>query len=112
MPILLICTKIDLRYDEETIKELMRHKQKPVTYEEGYAAAEEIEAFAYMECSAKLVEGVREVFVAAARASLLSQKDLRALKSKSLSLKHKTLKIGGEVAENRTPRRFGKLLRN
>ena len=37
-------------------------KQEPVKPEEGRAIAEKINAFAYLECSAKTKEGVREVF--------------------------------------------------
>lgn len=38
--------------------------------EEGRAMAEKINAFAYLECSAKSKEGVREVFETATRAAL------------------------------------------
>ena len=38
--------------------------------EDGRAMAERIGAYAYVECSAKLNEGVREVFETAARAAL------------------------------------------
>lgn len=45
-------------------------KQEPVKPEEGRAMAEKISAFAYLECSAKSKEGVREVFETATRAAL------------------------------------------
>ena len=45
-------------------------KQEPVKPEEGRAMAEKIRAFAYLECSAKSKEGVREVFETATRAAL------------------------------------------
>jgi hypothetical protein len=45
-------------------------KQEPVRPEEGRAMAEKINAFAYLECSAKSKEGVREVFETATRAAL------------------------------------------
>lgn len=45
-------------------------KQEPVKPEEGRAMAEKINAFAYLECSAKSKEGVREVFETATRAAL------------------------------------------
>jgi len=38
--------------------------------EEGRTMAEKINAFAYLECSAKSKEGVREVFETATRAAL------------------------------------------
>ena len=46
-------------------------KQEPVTPEEGRAMAERINAIAYLECSAKSKEGVREVFETATRAALM-----------------------------------------
>ena len=52
-------------------------KQEPVKPEEGRAMAEKINAFAYLECSAKSKEGVREVFETATRAAL--QVDLRII---------------------------------
>ncbi len=60
----------DLRGDSNTIKELSKMKQEPVKPEEGRAMAEKINAFAYLECSAKSKEGVREVFETATRAAL------------------------------------------
>lgn len=45
-------------------------KQEPVKPEDGRAMAEKINAFAYLECSAKSKEGVREVFETATRAAL------------------------------------------
>ena len=60
----------DLRNDPNTIKELGKMKQEPVKPEEGRAMAEKINAFAYLECSAKSKEGVREVFETATRAAL------------------------------------------
>lgn len=45
-------------------------KQEPVKPEEGRAMAEKISAFAYLECSAKSKDGIREVFETATRAAL------------------------------------------
>ena len=45
-------------------------KQDPVKPEDGRTMAEKINAFAYLECSAKSKEGVREVFETATRAAL------------------------------------------
>lgn len=64
-----ICLQ-DLRNDPNTIKELGKMKQEPVKPEEGRTMAEKINAFAYLECSAKSKEGVREVFETATRAAL------------------------------------------
>jgi Ras family protein A len=48
--------------------------QKCLKPEEGRAMAEKINAFAYLECSAKSKEGVREVFETATRAALQVKK--------------------------------------
>ena len=55
--IVLVGMKKDLQVDDETS-------------EEGRAMAERMGAYAYLECSAKLNEGVREVFETAAHAAL------------------------------------------
>merc|ERR1712209_278664 len=74
VPIILVGNKRDLRNDPNTIKELGKMKQEPVKPEEGRTMAEKINAFAYLECSAKSKEGVREVFETATRAALQVQK--------------------------------------
>ena len=52
------------------IKELGKMNQRLVTPAEGRAMAEKINAFAYLECSAKNNEGVMEVFKTASMATL------------------------------------------
>ena len=74
LPILLVALKKDLRNDPRTIEELRRLGQRTLTYEEGAAMAQRIGAYAYIECSAKTGEGVREVFEHATRAALLTAK--------------------------------------
>ena len=74
VPIILVGTKQDLRNDSSMIKELGKMKQEPVKPEEGRTMAEKINACAYLECSAKSKEGVREVFDTATRAALQVQK--------------------------------------
>merc|ERR1711988_1627334 len=74
VPIILVGNKKDLRNDPATIKELAKMKQEPVKPEEGRAMAEKISAFAYLECSAKSKEGVREIFETATRAALQVKK--------------------------------------
>lgn len=60
----------DLRNDPHTLRELAKMKQKPVAPEEGRTMAEKINAYGYLECSAKTKDGVREVFETATRAAL------------------------------------------
>jgi small GTP-binding protein len=61
-PIVLVGTKIDLRGDEETLKKLSAKDLKPVAPEQGIKLKEEIQAFSYVECSAKTKEGLKLVF--------------------------------------------------
>lgn len=73
-PIVLVGIKKDTRNDPSEIKRLHEMKREPVTSQEGQAMAKEIQAFAYIECSAKTKEGVKEVFETAARAALQVKK--------------------------------------
>ena len=79
VPIILVGNKTDLRNDDETKQELANMKQEPVKAEDGRCMAERIHAFAYLECSAKTKEGVREVFETATRAALQVTKKSKCL---------------------------------
>ena len=74
VPFLLIATKKDLRNDLAIKQVLMRDKLEVIHPEQGRAMAEKVGAYAYLECSAKTREGVREVFITATRAALLKKK--------------------------------------
>lgn len=77
VPIILVGNKKDLRNDEHTRRELAKMKQEPVKPEEGRDVANRINAFGYLECSAKTKDGVREVFEMATRAALQVRKNKR-----------------------------------
>ena len=77
VPVILVGNKKDLRNDENTRRELLKMKQEPVKPEEGRAMAEKIGAFAYLECSARTKDGVREVFETATGAALQVKKRRR-----------------------------------
>ncbi|XP_032948131.1 rho-related GTP-binding protein RhoC isoform X2 [Rhinolophus ferrumequinum] len=77
VPIILVGNKKDLRHDEHTRRELAKMKQEPIRSEEGRDMANRINAFGYLECSAKTKEGVREVFEMATRAGLQVRKNKR-----------------------------------
>uniref|UniRef100_A0A914HWA2 Uncharacterized protein n=1 Tax=Globodera rostochiensis TaxID=31243 RepID=A0A914HWA2_GLORO len=74
VPIILVGNKKDLRNDSQTIRDLARNKQEPVKTEQGKAIADQIGAYAYLECSAKTKEGIREVFEKATQAALQQKK--------------------------------------
>jgi len=74
VPIILVGNKKDLRNDEQTKRELAKTKLEPVKPEEGRTMAQTINAYEYLECSAKTKENVREVFESATRAALQQRK--------------------------------------
>ncbi|NXC15133.1 RHOA protein, partial [Corythaeola cristata] len=58
VPIILVATKIELRDDEPIRKKLTTPGNEPINTIEGKALADNIGAYAYLECSAKTKEGV------------------------------------------------------
>ncbi|XP_031344266.1 cdc42 homolog isoform X2 [Photinus pyralis] len=52
IPFMVVGTKIDLRFDTDTIEKLTAQGRKPITKEEGEVLAKELSANAYLECSA------------------------------------------------------------
>ncbi|CAL9702831.1 unnamed protein product [Knipowitschia caucasica] len=80
VPIILVGNKKDLRNDEHTRRELAKMKQEPVKPEEGREMANRIQAFGYMECSAKTKDGVRDVFEMATRAALTARRGKKSNK--------------------------------
>uniref|UniRef100_A0AC35U7Z5 Ras-like GTP-binding protein Rho1 n=1 Tax=Rhabditophanes sp. KR3021 TaxID=114890 RepID=A0AC35U7Z5_9BILA len=74
IPIILVGNKKDIRQDAAAVEEMRKMRQEPVRYEQGVAMSQQIGAYAYIECSAKTRDGVREVFETATRAALTSRK--------------------------------------
>ncbi|KAF9903880.1 GTP-binding protein Rho1 [Linnemannia zychae] len=85
-PILLVACKKDLRDDQHTIEFLRRTNKAPISHEQGATAARNINAYDYLECSAKTGEGIEEVFESATRASLLATPKSRRRSKKCLVL--------------------------
>lgn len=60
--VVLVGTKLDLRDDKDTIEALKAKKLKPVSQSQGKAKAKEINAYSYLECSAKSKKHMASVF--------------------------------------------------
>ncbi|VIO89144.1 Uncharacterized protein BM_BM2610 [Brugia malayi] len=67
-PILLIGTKLDLRDDPETLRQLNADGKQPVSKNQGQKVAKRIRAVKYLECSALTQQGLKAVFEEAVRA--------------------------------------------
>lgn len=68
IPIILIATKVDMRNSNN--KSTVGNK-KMISYKEGLALSRQIKAKHYIECSAKTIENVKEVFDAAIKTVLI-----------------------------------------
>ncbi|KAF7344549.1 Cell division control protein 42 [Mycena sanguinolenta] len=62
VPCVLVATQIDLRSDEKVVMQMARRGQTPVTTAQGERLAYEMGAAQYLECSAKTLKGVQNVF--------------------------------------------------
>lgn len=74
VPIILVGNKKDLRNDEQILHDLVKSRMEMVRPEDGRKVCEQIRAHAYLECSAKTKEGIREVFEEATRAALFTKR--------------------------------------
>ena len=61
-PYILVGTKTDLRSDPQTIENLHKKQQKPITTAEGETASKELKAVKYLECSALTRKGLANIF--------------------------------------------------
>ncbi len=68
-PIVLLGLKKDLRHDLMFFRELRGKKDRMCRVSEGRQCAEQINAVAFLECSAKKGEDLRQPFVVASRAA-------------------------------------------
>eukprot|EP00164_Ancoracysta_twista_P000005 GFYU01000008.1.p2 GENE.GFYU01000008.1~~GFYU01000008.1.p2 ORF type:complete len:193 (-),score=67.67 GFYU01000008.1:389-967(-) len=69
-PIILVGTKLDLREDGDTLKQLSTKGLSPISTEQGHQLAKDIGAWKYLECSALTQKGLKAVFDDAIRAAL------------------------------------------
>ncbi|PAV83577.1 hypothetical protein WR25_10858 [Diploscapter pachys] len=60
-PIVLVGTKLDLRDDAETVRNLAADGKAPITRSRGQKIAQKIKAVRYLECSALTQHGLKQV---------------------------------------------------
>eukprot|EP00033_Pygsuia_biforma_P001753 GCRY01001963.1.p1 GENE.GCRY01001963.1~~GCRY01001963.1.p1 ORF type:complete len:192 (-),score=13.20 GCRY01001963.1:257-832(-) len=68
-PIILVCTKTDLRNDSESQEKLAKMGLRMVTQSQGQSVAKSIQAHKLIECSARNNDNVQHVFEEAVRAA-------------------------------------------
>lgn len=78
VPIILVGNKGDLRNDPAALETMAKNNIKPVTTEDAERMARIIGAHAYMECSAKTRDGVREIFETGAKLTLTKPRYLHS----------------------------------
>ncbi|KAG0250475.1 hypothetical protein BG011_008321 [Mortierella polycephala] len=78
IPIILVGTKTDLRYNPQTIEDLQRYGQVPAMPECGEEMARLMGAKAYFECSAQNKDGLDEVFECAVLSALATRRTVLA----------------------------------
>ncbi|KAJ7359153.1 GTP binding protein Cdc42 [Mycena albidolilacea] len=61
--VIVVATQIDLRADEQTVQNMARGGQLPVTISQGEKLARDVGAAKYVECSTKTLEGVASVLM-------------------------------------------------
>ncbi|XP_010580484.1 rho-related GTP-binding protein RhoF [Haliaeetus albicilla] len=84
VPLVLIGCKTDLRKDKEQLRKLRASKQEPVTYNQGEAACQQINAEVYLECSAKCRENIENVFKEATTIALNAMKKAKRQKKRTV----------------------------
>ena len=78
-PIVLVGTHFELREDKETLEELKREHQTPISYRQGLRLQKNIGAVKYAECSIRNLENVKEVFNDAALAAVKGHKPFASI---------------------------------
>ncbi|NXV51674.1 RND1 protein, partial [Uria aalge] len=91
--VLLIGCKTDLRTDLSTLMELSHQKQAPISYEQGCAAARQLGAEGYLECSAFTSEKSVHSIFRTVSSICLSKTPLQPPKSPPRSLSKRLLHL-------------------
>ncbi|KAJ6571493.1 P-loop containing nucleoside triphosphate hydrolase protein [Mycena capillaripes] len=73
VPCLLVATQIDLRSDQKVVEKMARLGQLPLSLHEGLKMAREVGATQYLECSAKIDQGVEDIFTQAVKVAVATK---------------------------------------
>ncbi|KYQ93070.1 Rho GTPase [Tieghemostelium lacteum] len=84
-PIILVGTKVDLREDKKFVATLQEQNQEVITFEQGQALANEINAIKFFECSSLTGKGTNEIFAAAIQAAFNKPPPSKATTGKTTS---------------------------
>ncbi|KAK3089429.1 hypothetical protein FSP39_003538 [Pinctada imbricata] len=74
VPFILVGNKLDVRKDRKALFQLKKWNRRPVSSQDGQDVAKQIGACKYMECSAKMNDGIGEIFEEAIRIVLALKK--------------------------------------
>uniref|UniRef100_A0A336L1H2 CSON002872 protein n=1 Tax=Culicoides sonorensis TaxID=179676 RepID=A0A336L1H2_CULSO len=72
--IILVGTKMDLRFDERVVKKLQDDNLSPITHSQGLELSRQLKCAKYIECSAVTQDGVDELFNDAVRLSMVPRR--------------------------------------
>ncbi|KAM9987102.1 hypothetical protein ACTFIY_011518 [Dictyostelium cf. discoideum] len=85
IPIILVATKLDKRYDKDIKDKLKQDKLNPISYEQGHTLMKRIKAIQYLECSALTKQGLKIVFDEAVKVALANEDPLENKKNNQTS---------------------------
>ena len=87
--LMIVGTKIDLREDKKTLKELSENGENVLTKEDGEKLAKDLNALCYMECSALKREGLKEIFEQAVKFVLNKKEEEKIAKAEGKNVGNK-----------------------
>ncbi|KAJ5066110.1 hypothetical protein M0811_03443 [Anaeramoeba ignava] len=96
VPFILVGTQLEKRDNPKTINKLKEKGLSPITYQQGFELAKEINSFKYLECSARNKVNINEVIEEAVRAAqnqTMSKKQLKKKEREQLKKKQKEEKL-------------------
>ena len=82
MPVILVGTKLDQRYDGQILNKLKDRRLVPITTQQGDAMCQQLKLHSFVECSAKDSTNVKLVFDTAIKAVLFPDAPTKPIKPK------------------------------